>query len=575
MKKTMEKIKEKKILKILIISVLISFFIELFIFNINTVVNEIYNEELVVLNTKNLKYGNGYYVTEKKNSYIILKNNKKNINKISFEYETNKDVKYDIVTKNSKVHHEVSNNIDKTTRKIKVNSKENIKIIFHNKDIKLRNFRASNELLINNCRLLFMIFTIFTTIILVKYYKWFIKRKEILFLLIGSLYGIILTITYPISTIKENEINSNQEIKYKSYEEMVSYNNLINNKEIKISNEYNNEKVYKPYTIMSKVTNSLGMKETTTVILMRLLNLIIYLSLVCIALKITPYLEKLTFVIGLLPSSIGLVNHLSYYSLSVASMILGFAALLKLKSERKINNKYLLIFILGTSIASIINPIYSPMFLLILSLKDKVYKDEKMSKRIKILSIILFIIALSSILFYFINYKASKGINILGQINFIIKNPINYFILLAKMFIYNVSEMFFGYNTLSLMGLFNNNMPQFNLSNFILLALILYLVYKEYIPRELSSKKMKQLLAIILLIIWILIWTFSYLTLTPVGNTEILGVVNVIFIPLIIPFILIFMNKNKEEIKNKTIIYLIPVIVLIYSISQVVFCIYK
>ena len=77
------------------------------------------------------------------------------------------------------------------------------------------------------------------------------------------------------------------------------------------------------------------------------------------------------------------------------------------------------------------------------------------------------------------------------------------------------------------------------------------------------------------MIIWILIWSVSYLTLTPVGNSEILGVVNAIFIPLIIPLIIIFMNENKEEIKNKTIIYLIPVIVLIYSISQVVFCIYK
>ena len=572
MQDVIKKIKEKKLLKILIISILVSFFVELFIFNVNTVINETYNEELVILDSKNLKYENGYYITEKNNSYIILKNNKKHINKISFEYESDKNIKYNIVTKTSNINNTASNIMNKTTRKVKVKRKENIKIEFYNKNIKLRSFRASNELLINYYRLFFMIVTVFVSIILTKYYRVLIKKKELLFLLIGSLFGLLLVFVYPISTV--TNINFGKE--YKSYEEIKSYNdNIVNNSDIKVSNESIDEKVYSPYKTINRLTNSLGISKTSSVILMRIINLIIYLSLIYLAIKITPYLKKLTFVIGILPSSMSLITSLSYNFLSIASLILGFAAFLKLQTERKIERKYLIIFILGILLASIINPLYSPMFLLILLLKDKKFEDEKTSRNIKILSVILFVITLLLLISYLVNYKTSKDISVISQFNYILNNPIDYIILIIKTTIYNISEMFLGYNTISLMGRFNTNMVQFNLSNFILLALIIYLVYKDNVSRELVDNKIKKYIIIILLIIWILTLTISYLTLTPITNSEILGLINNMFIPLIIPLAIIFMSGNKEEIKNETIIYILPIIILIYSISQIIFTIYK
>ena len=90
----------KKIIICFILSITISFFIEVFGFNYNSIFYKSYNEKAVISKIENSKLENNCFNVDNDYTKLDIKTNKDYINKISFDYKTKNGFTYVINAKN-------------------------------------------------------------------------------------------------------------------------------------------------------------------------------------------------------------------------------------------------------------------------------------------------------------------------------------------------------------------------------------------------------------------------------------------------------------------------------------------
>lgn len=607
--------KKKKIIRVLLIfvtCVILASIFEIGVFNRNILFNKQYTSKLKITDLNNVELKDGYYVTTDDDAYIIFEGQDKYVNKLSFDYIADSDFTWDYQVKSDTYQLSQSNSVSRiintTVRKVRVDNPSTIKISFHNKNLKVNNFKISNRLSISYERVLLMTFTIFLLIILVKYFSYFKNNIDKTFVLIGFLMGITMTLLTPIHlvTSSDDQVHFHKAYtildgtkskwsysgryfnhlvigghgNYRSNEEIRLYKKfLIKNdtkkSTIKLENQDSNldynELIYLPFSFGYKIARLFGFNFVNSLYVSKLFNLIFYLAIMFFAIRISPYFKKLIFIIGLLPANIYLASQFSYDSTITAGVMISIASLLKIKSKKKVDLKYLLIFILGIIWASLPKVIYAPLLLLFLLIPNDWFANRKQARIVKIGICILFLVLMSIFVIPVLTSTASGDSRVANtsvslQLKYILMHPINYIKLLLKETIYNFDNMFFGFDTFSLMGYLNRNTHIFDLSNFVLLVLILYVTFTDTVEESFLDKKFKIALAILLVMIWCLIWTALYLQWTPVGHNSIEGVQSRYFLPLLFPLLILFVPYGKKKkVDVKHYIYIIPLLILAYS----------
>lgn len=607
--------KKKKIIRVLLIfvtCVILASIFEIGVFNRNILFNKQYTSKLKITDLNNVELKDGYYVTTDDDAYIIFEGQDKYVNKLSFDYIADSDFTWDYQVKSDTYQLSQSNSVSRiintTVRKVRVDNPSTIKISFHNKNLKVNNFKISNRLSISYERVLLMTFTIFLLIILVKYFSYFKNNIDKTFVLIGFLMGITMTLLTPIHlvTSSDDQVHFHKAYtildgtkskwsysgryfnhlvigghgNYRSNEEIRLYKKfLIKNdtkkSTIKLENQDSNldynELIYLPFSFGYKIARLFGFNFVNSLYVSKLFNLIFYLAIMFFAIRISPYFKKLIFIIGLLPANIYLASQFSYDSTITAGVMISIASLLKIKSKKKVDLKYLLIFILGIIWASLPKVIYAPLLLLFLLIPNDWFANRKQARIVKIGICILSLVLMSIFVIPVLTSTASGDSRVANtsvslQLKYILMHPINYIKLLLKETIYNFDNMFFGFDTFSLMGYLNRNTHIFDLSNFVLLVLILYVTFTDTVEESFLDKKFKIALAILLVMIWCLIWTALYLQWTPVGHNSIEGVQSRYFLPLLFPLLILFVPYGKKKkVDVKHYIYIIPLLILAYS----------
>lgn len=607
--------KKKKIIRVLLIfvtCVILASIFEIGVFNRNILFNKQYTSKLKITDLNNVELKDGYYVTTDDDAYIIFEGQDKYVNKLSFDYIADSDFTWDYQVKSDTYQLSQSNSVSRiintTVRKVRVDNPSTIKISFHNKNLKVNNFKISNRLSISYERVLLMTFTIFLLIILVKYFSYFKNNIDKTFVLIGFLMGITMTLLTPIHlvTSSDDQVHFHKAYtildgtkskwsysgryfnhlvigghgNYRSNEEIRLYKKfLIKNdtkkSTIKLENQDSNldynELIYLPFSFGYKIARLFGFNFVNSLYVSKLFNLIFYLAIMFFAIRISPYFKKLIFIIGLLPANIYLASQFSYDSTITAGVMISIASLLKIKSKKKVDLKYLLIFILGIIWASLPKVIYAPLLLLFLLIPNDWFANRKQARIVKIGICILFLVLMSIFVIPVLTSTASGDSRVANtsvslQLKYILMHPINYIKLLLKETIYNFDNMFFGFDTFSLMGYLNRNTHIFDLSNFVLLVLILYVTFTDTVEESFLDKKFKIALTILLVMIWCLIWTALYLQWTPVGHNSIEGVQSRYFLPLLFPLLILFVPYGKKKkVDVKHYIYIIPLLILAYS----------
>lgn len=617
-------LKNKKNIKFIIVTfllaILCSFLIEIIVWNKSLLTkNKTYNAKIVELH--DIEKKEGWYKTTTDEAYIILEIQDGYIDKLQFKYKAEKNFDWIMYYKNNnnetqKIIQKSSILINEATRKLNTKIKT-LKIEFKSSDIKIQNIRIKNSITLNSSRLLFMVILITTLIILIKFRDYFRKNLEKTFLVIAGTTGLLLIIVSPkmvytawddqihlkraytlFSTKESNfsqalqileskiEVSSDnfqtREEQQTFYKELNKIHRQTRDYKIQINNyspKYN-QIVYLPFFIGFRIADILDLNFTTGFILAKLFNLICYIIIMYYAIKIATSLKKIIFVIALLVSNLFLATQFSYDPTITASLILALSLFIKMLEQKEINNKYLIAFILAVIWASLPKAVYCPVLLLALFIPNNKFKTKKQALIIKGLILLITLLLVSTfILPFFLGSVGgdSRGgnTNASAQLSLILHNPFRYCKTLIKFFIIYGPEQFFGKNTLVGVAYLY---PYIEMGiDFIYIGSFIFLMYASFtskMDKEILTNKIKFILFIMLVGIWLLVVTAMYLSFTEVGLNTINGVQSRYFIFALLPILLILLpttNKNKEKEKNPLPLIFISFLILMFVILLFIF----
>ena len=597
------------LIKLIILSTFLSLFLEIVVFNRNVLK---YHDKykVQVTNFDGFVKKDGYFVVDRDGASITFKLKDNYVNKIEFNYNCDEDFTWS----SNGISSISSALIDKAIKKINLKSDE-LKLTFNNKGVKIKDITVNNNIYFDMTRFLVMFFSMLVIIILITYKDYFAKYKEKAFLVIALTSGILMIASLPNSLYlswddSTHFMNANKflsstsmeysktfdDLKNKDYinyqtfstkEERIrlykSLDNLHQNtKYIRLIGEYSNKYnklVYFPFYLAFKLGSILNISFMFTFAMAKVLNLLVYIAIFYFAIKISKRYKNYLFLIGLSLSSIFLATEFSYDPTIIAAIVLAFSLYTNMLEERKVNNKYLFLFVLSVIWASLPKAIYAPLLLLPLFLPNEKFKDKKAARIIKILIVIITLLLMSTfVLPMLIGGVAGDArggnTNASEQFRLIITNPFRYAKVLVKFFLLEGPKLFISVKSLSnpsYASSYIGNILEF--TSLVFYLLFVYVLFSNRVEKKYLSVKTKVLYGLMYLLIFALISTALYLSFTEVGSTSIAGVQSRYFLPLL-PFLMVILTptvkEKKDTYKVKEILLLtIPFILLMMIVFAI------
>lgn len=300
------------------------------------------------------------------------------------------------------------------------------------------------------------------------------------------------------------------------------------------------------------------------VALAKLGNLIFYIFVVFWAVKMARGYGMVVAGIGLLPNNIFIASALSYDALVTSCLLLGYVLLLNeiLTPDEKIRPKNALLMLLSFVAGCLSKPVYIIMALMVLFLPRSKFHNRIMGTVFKISVTLVAGLMLYNIFFptpvaggdyqlvsnlAFSGDRRSVGTSTMGQISYILGNPLTYTgILLSEMF-----GMLLGYTLKGVpyVGYAYLGTAPFAL-NWILILLGSFAALYAPVRKKVGGA-FEGLSHLMNFGVAAVVFTSMYISFTAVGNDRILGVQGRYFIPLFLPFLsCLFGKKGMDRLKG-------------------------
>lgn len=318
---------------------------------------------------------------------------------------------------------------------------------------------------------------------------------------------------------------------------------------------------YIPQVIGVLIGRVLQLSPMIILYLGRLTNLLAYIALVFMAIKIMPS-EKwklIIMMIALFPMSMNLAATVSPDTVILGTTLLAISYAMHLKFETKeITYKHIILLGILCMIPTVCKIVYFPLCLLVLLLPHE--KFESKTKRILSWVIIFAIVFIPYLVLNRIvslgDYEIAIRTNMTEQILFTLSSIPRDFITLINTIYVEFSDYFFemigGWNTIQILSI-------------VLFIMLLIAMYKtEENEKKLTFTKTDKVICWTIFIIEVLgVVAAMYLGWTQAQQTVVEGVQGRYFLP-IIPLICILLSKNKLEwkIKNKEMKYAIILMII-------------
>ena len=335
-------------------------------------------------------------------------------------------------------------------------------------------------------------------------------------------------------------------------------------------------RVYYPMAAGFWLGRQLGCDFATMVMLAKFGNLICYILVFALAIKLSKQYKLLVTLIGLLPNNLFIASSITYDAVVTAFLTLGTVLMLNelLEPIVKLHWGKVLLMLFCFEVGCLSKPIYIFMALMLLFLgKDKFYtRWQEVIFKVALLmmaGLMLYNIfkptpvsggdyALVSN-FSYAGDPRNMGASVTGQIKYIVQNPMAYAALLldemGKMLgdYLSCRAPFVGYAYLG----FAPGYVNFVLIICYVLAALFTLRERQYYVAKDKRWFKKSALGLPYTLLMLLmcfgvsavIWTSMYVSYTAVGADTILGVQGRYFIPLFLPFLSCLFLKRPEDQK--------------------------
>ncbi len=347
-----------------------------------------------------------------------------------------------------------------------------------------------------------------------------------------------------------------------SYEKDLSYKKAINNILEKNTNatitvNYSNTALYSficyiPQVIGIKIGLILKLPILLVGYLGRLTNFIIWIILMCVAIRINPLLKKEIMFISLLPISLQEAVSLSPDAITISCSMLFVSFIMYLMNCKndKMNKFDYLFLILLSIIISLCKIVYFPLcFLIFLIPKDRF--NSKTAKYVQLFILTIFLLFINIVWLkiasrYLIEFN--NGVNTPMQIQYILFHPHRYIFIVIK------TLNIFGKDYIA--TIFGRGLSLYDVHISYLYSIIVFLAFILLSLKNDSiykiTKKQKIAVGIIFIIIVALIFTSLYVQWTPYMKSYIEGVQGRYFVPilLLVSILLKFEFLRKDAIDS-------------------------
>lgn len=340
-------------------------------------------------------------------------------------------------------------------------------------------------------------------------------------------------------------------------------------------------RVYYPMSAGFYLGRLLHLDFADMVALAKLGNLLFYIFVVFWAVKKARGYGMVVAAIGLLPNNIFIASALSYDALVTSGLLLGYVLLLNeiLTPDEKIRPGNALLMLLAFLAGCLSKPVYIVMALMLLFLPAKKFHHKWMAVMFKTAVTVLAGLMIYNIFFptpvaggdyqlvsntAFSGDKRSVGTSTMGQIQYILQNPLTYTrVLLGEMFgmLSNYLTKGFSIGGVPFVGYAYLGTAPF-VTNWLLIVLGLFAAMFAGM-QERIGKVIGALTHLMNFGVAAIVFSSMYISYTAVGSSQILGVQGRYFIPLFLPFLSCFfsMGNNKrlagirQKVRGEACIY--------------------
>jgi uncharacterized membrane protein len=302
----------------------------------------------------------------------------------------------------------------------------------------------------------------------------------------------------------------------------------------------------------------------------RLSNLFFYIIILYLAIKLTPVMKWVFLLLGLMPMSIYEAASFSSDGFNIAISFLLIAFIFKLALDDNIikihRNQILLLILLGALLA-----LSKQVYVLILFLFFMIPLHKYQSRKNQVINFAgIFIISIIILMIWRllaagIYVPISNQISVLGQLSFIISNPLSYLGIFLNTILQNLT-----YYLTTFVGSFGwiDNGLDTPLPNILVYLYIIALIFAALTDNVDININLNQKVVSVFtyLITFASIFTLEYLMWTVVANKSIDGVFGRYFIPIAPMFFLLLHNKRIKDLKGKNL-FIVLFALIVLSIS--------
>ena len=379
--------------------------------------------------------------------------------------------------------------------------------------------------------------------------KKFYLQPEIVFLFLGIVFGVIFLLIIPPFHVPDEPDHYMKAVHVSEGEFIYQQSRLF-------INLYSPIAYFMPaLTIL--IGKLLNLSNLLVFYLGRLVNVLLYILIIYIAIKLTPILKWGFVLLALMPMSINEAASYSIDGFTIAISLLLIAYFFKLAFDneiKKIKPKDILII----STLGILLVLSKQIYVLLLLLFFIIPSDKFVNKKNRFIS--LAYIFLPSVIVYLVWLNLINGIYVpmsdqispSHQISYILSHPINF---LSTFF--NTMILNYHYYLVTFVGFFGwvdvgLDTP---LPDIIVYAYLAVLILSAVLDgKEFKINNYQKLISLIIfLIMGILIFIMEYLLWTKVGNNIINGIFGRYFIPFTPLLLILFLNNRKIDVKYKNL----------------------
>ncbi len=343
-----------------------------------------------------------------------------------------------------------------------------------------------------------------------------------------------------------------------TYEDMKDVSNLKLNEETKFYT-FSNKSLYAfvcylPQALGIGISSLLGFSIVFQSLLGKIFNYAFFVLLMYLSIKYIPFKKILVFFIALLPMTVQEAASLSPDAMTIAVSValISFVLYFRNGTIKKLQIKHLVCLSLLVIALSMCKIVYLPLCFLIFLIPQERFQSKKQKYLFcSILSIVVIILNLTWLNIssqYLVAFESRS--NSSEQLKYILSNPIRY---IGTIFntIDSYSITYLGQMVGQSLGVFN--VQTSSVMVIVSLVILFYLIVKREKTKEVKeavfSFKEKIFILLMALGTLLLMFTSLYMQWTAVYSDFVDGVQGRYFIPLLLVFAMLFMNKKEKVSK--------------------------